>query len=177
MRRADGDDGAAGEALWRFSLALYARPGVAPALLALQDRAAGDVNLILYGLWLGASRGRVIVAVELKAARAAAAPIAAEVVEKLRRLRRELRRAAAGDLQALRRQILALELAAERRVQYRLAAIVPEAPPQPDRLRAAEANLAAVLGAEAASDEARIVCRELAQLTRSGEGATVASPG
>ena len=43
------------EALWRFSLAFYARPGVAEALIALQDRAGLDVNLMLFALWLGVS--------------------------------------------------------------------------------------------------------------------------
>ena len=43
---------------WRFSLALYARPGVAEALIALQDRAGLDVNLILFGLWVGTRHGR-----------------------------------------------------------------------------------------------------------------------
>ena len=37
----------AGEAFWRFSLALYARPDVAEALIGLQDRAGLDVDLIL----------------------------------------------------------------------------------------------------------------------------------
>src|SRR5216683_2473203 len=47
MRHPGGEDDAAGEAFWRFSLALYARPGVADALITIQDRAARDVNLIL----------------------------------------------------------------------------------------------------------------------------------
>src|SRR4051794_40049185 len=46
-----------GAAFWRFSLALYARPGVADALIALQDRAGLDVNVILFGLWIGARHG------------------------------------------------------------------------------------------------------------------------
>ena len=41
---------------WRFSLELYARPGVAAACLTLQDRHGADVNLVLFALWLG-SRG------------------------------------------------------------------------------------------------------------------------
>src|SRR5947208_14107979 len=57
MRHPGSKDDAAGEAFWRFSLALYARPGVADALIATQDRTARDVNLILFALWLGASRG------------------------------------------------------------------------------------------------------------------------
>jgi uncharacterized protein (TIGR02444 family) len=44
---------AAAESFWRFSLMVYARPGVAEALIGLQDRAGHNVNLILFGLWLG----------------------------------------------------------------------------------------------------------------------------
>jgi uncharacterized protein (TIGR02444 family) len=45
-----GEAATVGAAFWRFSLALYARPGVAAALLGLQDRAGRDVNLVLYTL-------------------------------------------------------------------------------------------------------------------------------
>src|SRR5205823_13999832 len=121
MRHPGGDD-AAGEAFWRFSLALYARPGVADALIAIQDRAARDVNLILFALWLGVSRGRRLAAGELAGAAAAIAPITAAAVAPQRRMRRPLKDAADLDLAALRRRITALEIAAERRVQYRLAA-------------------------------------------------------
>ena len=48
----------AGEAFWRFSLAFYARPGVADALIALQDRAGSTSILMLFGLWLGVRHGR-----------------------------------------------------------------------------------------------------------------------
>src|SRR4029077_986465 len=41
--------------LWRFSLAFYALPGVARALIALQDRDGLDVNLMLFAMWLGIS--------------------------------------------------------------------------------------------------------------------------
>ncbi|HKS89918.1 MAG TPA: TIGR02444 family protein, partial [Stellaceae bacterium] len=63
-------DADAGEAFWRFSLALYARPGVAEALIALQDRAGRDVNLMLFALWFGAVRGRRLDAARLAAAAA-----------------------------------------------------------------------------------------------------------
>ena len=43
------------EAFWRFSLAFYERPGVADALIALQDCDGFDVNLVLFALWLGVS--------------------------------------------------------------------------------------------------------------------------
>ncbi len=37
--------------LWQFSLAVYARPHVPPACLALQDQHEVDVNLLLYAGW------------------------------------------------------------------------------------------------------------------------------
>ena len=45
---------------WDFSLAVYGRPGVAPACLALQQRHGADVNLLLFCAWFGAAhRGRL----------------------------------------------------------------------------------------------------------------------
>ena len=155
-----------GEAFWRFSLALYARPGVAPALLALQDRAGHDVNLILFSLWAGAVQGVRLDAAALAAAEAAIAELKGDIVEPLRGLRRRLKADPAADVQALRRKILGLELAAERRVQQRLAALSPSMPAAADRLAAAEANLALYLGADAQSSEADIVQVVLAGLTR-----------
>jgi len=47
---------------WDFSLAVYGRPGVAPACLALQERHGADVNLLLFGAWIGsAGHGRLTV--------------------------------------------------------------------------------------------------------------------
>jgi uncharacterized protein (TIGR02444 family) len=164
---------AAGEAFWRFSLALYARPGVADALIAIQDRAGTDVNLLLFGLWLGVTRGRLLAAADLAAAEAAIAPLRDAAVAPLRQLRRQLKHAADGDLQALRRGIAGLELAAERRVQHRLAGSPPAATsgerhpaPEGNRLAAAEANLALTLGENARSPEAGAICQALAALIR-----------
>src|SRR5260370_41965427 len=108
MIRNGGDSDAAGDAFWRFSLALYARPGIAGALIALQDRAGRDVNLILFGLWLGASRGRRLAAAELEGAAAAIAPVATSVTTPLRQLRRRLKTATDPDLRALPRRIAGL---------------------------------------------------------------------
>ena len=63
MRFGGRENAAAGEGFWRFSLAFYARPGVADALIALQDRAESEVNLVLFGLWLGVIRGRRLAAI------------------------------------------------------------------------------------------------------------------
>jgi uncharacterized protein (TIGR02444 family) len=113
-----------GEAFWRFSLAFYARPGAAPALIALQDRDGLDVNVILYALWLGLARGHAMNMADLAAAESAAAPLRDAVVVELRGLRRRLRAHPDPDIQALRRRVQALEIAAERAVQERLAASV-----------------------------------------------------
>src|SRR5271155_4753488 len=113
-RHPGGEDAAAGEAFWRFSLALYARPGVADALIRVQDRAARDVNFILFGLWLGVGQRPPLPLAELFDAEAAIAPIAGAAVAPLRRLRRQLKAAADPGLQALRRRSAGLEIAAER---------------------------------------------------------------
>jgi len=172
MRHPSGEDETAGEAFWRFSLALYSRPGVADALIRVQDRAARDVNLILFGLWLGASQGRRLAAADLAGAEAAIAPISGAVVAPLRQLRRQLKPAADPDFQALRRCVAGLEIAAERRVQYRLAARFPGASgaqPEGDRLAAAEANLALYLGDDSRSAEAAALCQALAAFIRRAE--------
>jgi uncharacterized protein (TIGR02444 family) len=158
----------AGEALWRFSLALYVRPGVAAALLALQDRAGRNVNLLLFALWLGAACGIRLDASNLAVAQAAIAEIDAGVVQTLRRLRREQKEAADPAVQVLRRRVQTLEIVSEREVQYRLAetaeTFVNEA--HGDALAAADANLVLCLGPEANSLEAAVLRGSLADLMR-----------
>ena len=154
-----GKSNLSGEAFWRFSLAFYARHSIADALLALQDRAGLDVNLILFALWRGAVHGQRLQASELRAAAAAVAPLRRQIVGPLRELRRRLKPVGDADIQALRRRVLGLELAAERAVQSRLAALPAAAQSEADRCAAAEANLLLYLGAEAESAEAAVLCR------------------
>ena len=59
------------QSLWDFSVELYARPGVAAACLALQDRAGADVCLLLAALWLE-RRGVALEAVRVTEAAALA---------------------------------------------------------------------------------------------------------
>jgi uncharacterized protein (TIGR02444 family) len=158
----------AGEALWRFSLALYTRPGVAEALIALQDRAGCDVNLLLFALWCGAAHGHRLDRAELAAAEGAIAPVARDIVGPVRQLRQDLKTEPAADLLDLRRRLLALELAAERQVQHRLARTVAAPLATEARSVAAEANLALCLGGEAGSSEAAVLRQALTALTRRG---------
>jgi uncharacterized protein (TIGR02444 family) len=136
-----GDD-----ALWRFSLDFYALPGIAPALIRLQDRDGLDVNLILFTLWLGISgRGRLGPDL-LSTADRAVHGIRTEIVEPLRR---RLMGSPDPDLRELREGIKAVELSAEKRVQYRLAGLAGLAGPDigaEARRADAEANLALYLG-------------------------------
>jgi len=133
---------------WRFSLALYASPGVAPACIVLQDAHNKDVNVALYCCWLGASgRGRLTQGA-LDAADRTVAPWRERVVERLREARRAIKTAALPEAEGLYAKAKAAELEAERLLQLRLAGFAPEPTPRPapERLADALANLTLYLG-------------------------------
>jgi uncharacterized protein (TIGR02444 family) len=149
------------EAFWRFSLALYERPGVADALIALQDRGGCDVNLVLFVLWLGISGRGPLGGDTLATAERVAGTLRSEIVEPLRRLRRNLRHHPDRDVQRLREGVKALELAGEKLIQARLVRLAGNACAQTDaadRRAAAHSNLALYLGREGVrSKEAAII--------------------
>jgi uncharacterized protein (TIGR02444 family) len=134
---------------WRFSLAVYGKPGVAPACLVLQDQFGSDVNLALYCCWLGASgRGR-LTREALEAADAAIAPWRRQVIENFRAARRAIKEAALAGSENLYAKAKAVELEAERTLQARLADRAPPSDPTllaRDRLDAAIANLTLYVG-------------------------------
>jgi uncharacterized protein (TIGR02444 family) len=149
------------DTLWRFSLAFYERASIAETLIALQDRADLDVNLMLFALWVGASgRGR-LTGEELAIADRIVRPIRADVVEPLRALRRRLKPDPDADVQRLREGIKTLELAAEKVIQDRLGRIARPAFGDTDPATcaaAAYANLALYLGPKMArSSEAATI--------------------
>jgi uncharacterized protein (TIGR02444 family) len=151
------------ESFWRFSLMVYARPGVAEALIGVQDRGGHNVNLILYGLWLGLCEATRLDAAARDRATAAIAGLDRDIVAPLRRLRRALKDDPDPDVRDLRRRVLALEIAAERRVQARLAASGGRRKARTgDRHAIAAANLGLVLGVDFASDEAKLILRGIA---------------
>ena len=151
--------------LWRFSLGFYERSGIAEALIALQDRADLDVNLMLFALWVGASgRGR-LTGEELAIADRLVRPIRADIVEPLRALRRKLKPDPDADVRRLREGVMALELAAEKVIQERLgrtaAPAIGDADPAA-RAATARANLALYLGPKMArSSEAATIGKAL----------------
>lgn len=163
-----------GETFWRFSLAFYACPGVAPTLLALQDRDGLDVNLMLFALWLGLSgRGRLD-RDALAAGERVARTMGAEIVEPLRALRRKLKDHPDEDVRRLRERVKALELDGEKLVQTRLARLVGPALgdiPAENRLATAVANLSLYLGPDKAGSAEAIVIRDaLRSFAARGEG-------
>lgn len=108
---------------WTFSLDRYGREGVPPLCLILQDRHGADVNLVLFGLWLG-SQGRRIRGVP--AAVTIGERVAdwhAQIVRPLRGVRRAMkgwpiRDEAARD--SLRARLQAVEIESERLEQEML---------------------------------------------------------
>jgi uncharacterized protein (TIGR02444 family) len=145
-------DDPAFEEFWAFALAFYAKPGVAPACLELQDRHGKDVLIALYACWLGTSgRGR-LESDALARAEAVARPWRQQVVEPLRRARHALKGVAGAE--KLYERMKGIELQGERVAMERLVALAP-APaqqlPPAARAAAAKANLALYLAAAAAS--------------------------
>jgi uncharacterized protein (TIGR02444 family) len=142
--------------LWRFSLAVYGRPGVASACLALQDGPGLDVNLLLFCCWAGL-RGHRLSGRELGAAAAVADPWQREIVAPLRAIRRRLKQAPGLEpavSAAVYARAKALELAAEEAEQRLLAASVPFAPREAgdaDQAACAAANLKLYAAAAAAA--------------------------
>jgi hypothetical protein len=92
-------------------------------------------------------------------------PLRRDVIEPLRRLRRSLKAQSDPDIQALRRRVGALELAAERRAQSRLAATIAVPAAGGDREVASQVNIALYLGVEAQSPEVDILRRAIVDFT------------
>ncbi|MCE9682448.1 TIGR02444 family protein [Halomonas alkalisoli] len=112
----------AADSLWDFALALYARPGVEAACLALQDEAGVDVCELLWHCWLH-HHG---LALEAEPDELAAVRLwQREVTSVLRVLRRRLKDEASKNagVAEVRRQLQRTELAAERETLARLQAL------------------------------------------------------
>jgi len=161
------DPGADGSGLWSFSLGFYDQPGAADALMALQDEAGLNVDLVLFAIWLGLSgRGR-LGAQQLDQAERAVRSVQSELIEPLRALRRRLKTVPDPEIQALRERLKLVEIDAEKVALTRLgtiAAAVSKTDPD-DCLADAEANLLDYLDRErAASPPVAIIRRQLRHL-------------
>jgi uncharacterized protein (TIGR02444 family) len=99
--------------LWTFSLVVYAEPGVQEECLALQERLALDVNLLLLCAYAGV-QGVMLSDNDVAVAAEAVASWHAQVVRPLRQARRALKPVARDDAAALRAEVKDVELKAER---------------------------------------------------------------
>lgn len=146
--------------LWSFSLRVYAAPGVADGCLWLQDRHGLDVNVLLFCVWAGLTRGEVEGALVAEA-EALSREWSSRVVQGLRAARRGL---AASGHEELYSDVKRVELAAEKIEQEGLERLVQRLPVRElapaEARRSARRNLAsylATLGAPVDSDlEARL---------------------
>ncbi len=123
-------------------MTLYAKPGVAPACLDLQERHGLDVNVLLFCLWLGESGRGPVPDEALAAAFEAVAGWHEEVVRTLRPLRRQLKSGFhpidTGLVQALRARLQKVEIDAEHVEQLALGASAAAQSPARPGLGAAE---------------------------------------
>jgi uncharacterized protein (TIGR02444 family) len=130
---------------WDWALEAYARPGVEPACLALQDVHRQSVPYLLWAAW-AAREGRVLAATTLQDGAALAQVWTTASIGPLRAARRSLKAPVPGladdEREAFRGQVKALELQAERLLMAALDALTPPAGAQ-DAPPALEAALAA----------------------------------
>lgn len=114
--------------LWDWALKAYAAEGVSETCLALQDVHGQNVCLLLYAGWC-ASTGRALDEDDVEAATDTARVWSDTAITPLRLIRRELkvRRPDMADAarEAVRGQVKAVELAAERRLLEALEALAP----------------------------------------------------
>jgi uncharacterized protein (TIGR02444 family) len=117
MTQSESAAAAVGSPFWRFSLQFYRQPAVAAACLILQDEAGVDVNVLLFLLWCATLRRRLSATEIGDLSRDCEAWSRAAVIP-LRALRRALKALppliAAGEAEAFRSKIKAVELEAER---------------------------------------------------------------
>lgn len=122
--------------LWTWAVQAYARPGVEPACLALQDDQGQSVPLLLWAAWRGPVDGETA-----EAACDTARSWHGAAIDPLRAVRRTLKKPVPdmdeGPRLALREQVKAVELAAERGLLEALEALsAPAGPPPSDALPA-----------------------------------------
>ena len=139
--------------LWRFSLRVYAAPGVEEACLRLQDRYGANVNLVLFCCWFGYAGYGEIGSARLHAVLAPATKWHDKAVAPLRALRRVIKQdprpLSTNAAEPVRQKILGAELSAEHALQTLLfecvAGLVAEEKPAAARRTDTDTNLAAYL--------------------------------
>jgi uncharacterized protein (TIGR02444 family) len=127
--------------IWDWALAAYGRPGVPEACLALQDKHGQNTSLLLWAVWAEVDDAMLLA----EAARATKAwdDVALKPLRAIRRdLKRSLPAVEDGPREALREDVKACELRAERILMETLAQLADGKAGAP-ALRALEAASAA----------------------------------
>ena len=99
---------------WKFSVAVYAAPGVADECIVVQDRYDVDVNALMFCAWLGWSRGIGLTAKDIEAIDAVVRAWNENSVKPLRTVRRFTKGMPEDEVRRLRARVKAIELDAER---------------------------------------------------------------
>jgi uncharacterized protein (TIGR02444 family) len=146
--------------LWAFCLTLYARPGVAQACLALQDRYGADIPLLLAVMWHG-QRG--LGPAPLAKWRPIARRWREQAIMPLRNLRRAMKGRAGWE--EIRESIKRLELAAEKAALESFAASSKPGSPDSDPIRDTIAPLSMLLGSAFATRQTRKILSEMRKMS------------
>jgi uncharacterized protein (TIGR02444 family) len=135
---------------WTFALAIYARPGVAEACLALQNEAGVDVMLLLTTTFAAVKHRVLLKSDDIRALDEACRPWREQIVWPLRAIRSGLKAgpqpAPGSATEPFRSQVKALELAAEKLENKLLVECLPLRSPgeeavRPEQLRAVLENV------------------------------------
>ena len=146
---------------WDFSLRVYGGDGVAPACLRLQEKHGVDVNVLLHCCWLAVSGRGALEREQVVDLNEGVADWHAEIVRGLRAVRKRLKEPVGGENRelalSLRQRVQKLEIDSEHIEQLMLAATtdkIPTTSASSDAHEAANANVAAYLGAIGAAPDA-----------------------
>ncbi len=124
---------------WAFALAIYAKPGVAEACLALQDEAGVDVMLLLTATFAAVKHRVLLTAHEIRVLDEACRPWREQIVRPLRTIRSGLKTgpqpAPSNATEPFRSQVKALELAAEKLENKLLVECLPLRLPEKETVR------------------------------------------
>ena len=138
---------------WTFALAIYAKPGVAEACLALQDEAGVDVMMLLTTTFAAVKQRLLFAPDEIRALNEACRLWRKQIVWPLRAIRSGLKTgpqpAPSEATEQFRSQVKALELAAEKLENKRLVECLPLRLPEketvrPEQLRTVLENVVSV---------------------------------
>jgi uncharacterized protein (TIGR02444 family) len=119
---------------WAFALDIYARPAVADACLKLQNEAGVDVMMFLMVAYAAVRHRILLTPSEIRELDEACRPWREQIVQPLRAIRSGLKSgpspAPSSETEQFRSRVKAVELAAERLQNQRLADCLPLRPPE-----------------------------------------------